>query len=153
MLKFDAQRAAYRDFADLLDTDLYQPLPDDWFVGITDVIDSTSAIASGRYKDVNYAGASAIAALGNAWSSFDFPFVFRGDGAAFAVHPDLLASATISATAIGGIRPRHPPTWPARGTCLGEGNTGTWKRCEDGPVCGIRRCHLCDVRRRGTELG
>jgi hypothetical protein len=95
MLKFDAQRAAYRDFADLLDTDLYQPLPDDWFVGITDVIDSTSAIASGRYKDVNYAGASAIAALGNAWSSFDFPFVFRGDGAAFAVHPDLLASATI----------------------------------------------------------
>ena len=94
MLKFDAQRAAYRDFADLLDTDQYQPLPDDWFVGITDVVDSTSAIASGRYKDVNYAGASAIAALGNAWNSFDFPFVFRGDGAAFAVSPDRLASAT-----------------------------------------------------------
>ncbi|WP_455272601.1 DUF3095 family protein [Rhizobium herbae] len=94
MLKFDMQCAAYRDFADLLDTDQYQPLPDDWFVGITDVIDSTSAIALGRYKDVNYAGASAIAALGNAWNSFDFPFVFRGDGAAFAVHPGQLASAT-----------------------------------------------------------
>lgn len=94
MLNFDMQCAAYRDFADLLDTDQYQPLPDDWFVGTTDVVDSTSAIASGRYKDVNYAGASAIAALGNAWKSFDFPFVFRGDGAAFAVPPDRLASAT-----------------------------------------------------------
>ncbi len=94
MLKFDTQRPAYHDFADMLDTDIYEQLPDDWLVGITDVIDSTSAIASGRYKDVNYAGASAIAALGNAWSSFDFPFVFRGDGAAFAVHPDRLTSAT-----------------------------------------------------------
>lgn len=95
MLKFDTQSEAYHDFADLLDTAIYQPLPDEWLVGITDVIGSTSAIASGRYKDVNYAGASAIAALGNAWNSFDFPFVFRGDGAAFAVHPDRLASATI----------------------------------------------------------
>ncbi|MBB5538500.1 hypothetical protein GGD55_005239 [Rhizobium giardinii] len=94
MLKLDTQRPAYHDFADMLDTDIYEQLPDDWLVGITDVIDSTSAIASGRYKDVNYAGASAIAALGNAWSSFDFPFVFRGDGAAFAVHPDRLTSAT-----------------------------------------------------------
>lgn len=66
MLKFDTQRDAYYDFAELLDTDIYQSLPDDWLVGITDVVDSTLAIASGRYKDVNYAGASAIAALGNA---------------------------------------------------------------------------------------
>ncbi|PZM14852.1 DUF3095 family protein [Rhizobium tubonense] len=94
MLKFDTQRDAYHDFADLLDTTIYQPLPDEWLVGITDVVGSTSAVAAGRYKDVNYAGASAIAALGNAWNSFDFPFVFRGDGAAFALHPDRLETAT-----------------------------------------------------------
>lgn len=83
-----ARSDPYHDFADVLDITTYEPLPDDWLVGITDVVGSTSAIASGRYKDVNYAGASAIAALGNAWNSFDFPFVFRGDGAAFALHPD-----------------------------------------------------------------
>lgn len=65
-------------------------------VGITDVVDSTSAVAAGRYKDVNFAGASAIAALGYAWDSFDFPFVFRGDGAAFALRPSRLETATLA---------------------------------------------------------
>ncbi|MBP1860383.1 hypothetical protein J2Z75_003904 [Rhizobium herbae] len=85
----------------MLDIAVYEPLPDDWLVGITDVVDSTSAIASGRYKDVNYAGASAIAALGNAWNSFDFPFVFRGDGAAFALHPERreIAASVLQQTA------------------------------------------------------
>ena len=71
----------------MLDPSIYEPLPDDWIIGITDVVDSTLAISAGRYKDVNYAGASIIAALGNAWGAFDFPFVFRGDGAAFALPP------------------------------------------------------------------
>ncbi|QRM33582.1 DUF3095 family protein [Microvirga sp. VF16] len=78
---------AYREFSTVLDPSIYEPLPDDWIIGITDVVDSTLAISAGRYKDVNYAGASIIAALGNAWGAFDFPFVFRGDGAAFALPP------------------------------------------------------------------
>lgn len=86
------------DFSQLLDTSSYIPLPDDWVVGITDVVDSTSAIARGGYKDVNYAGASAIAALVNALGNFDFPFVFRGDGAAFAFDP------SAKETAIGVLR-------------------------------------------------
>lgn len=89
---------ASRDFAELLDTTSYTPLPDDWLIGITDVVDSTSAIARGHYKDVNFAGASAIAALGNAFGNFDFPFVFRGDGAAFAFDPGARG------TAIGVLR-------------------------------------------------
>jgi len=60
------QLGVHHCFADVLDTTAYEPFPDDWLVGITDVVNSTSAIASGRYKDVNYAGASATAALGNA---------------------------------------------------------------------------------------
>ncbi len=88
------QVEASGDFAELLDTTLYMPLPDDWVVGITDVVGSTSAIARGHYKDVNYAGASAIAALGNALGNFDFPFVFRGDGAAFAFDPSAKQTAT-----------------------------------------------------------
>lgn len=96
MSKFQTHDRPYHDFAALLDTAIYQPLPDEWFVGITDVVDSTSAVIAGRYKDVNFAGASAIAALGNAWDSFDFPFVFRGDGAAFALHPGRLETAALA---------------------------------------------------------
>jgi Protein of unknown function (DUF3095) len=85
---------AYSEFSLVLDPSIYEALPDDWLIGITDVVDSTSAVKAGRYKDVNYAGASVIAALGNAWGTFDFPFVFRGDGAAFALPPQGLMVAT-----------------------------------------------------------
>lgn len=84
---------AHSEFSLVLDPSVYEPLPDDWLIGITDVVDSTSAIKSGRYKDVNYTGVSVIAALGNAWGSFDFPFVFRGDGAAFALPPQGMMTA------------------------------------------------------------
>lgn len=87
------QAQAYREFSRVLDPDAYEPLPDDWLIGITDIVDSTLAIRAGRYEDVNYTGASAIAAIGNAWGSFDFPFVFRGDGAAFALPPQARAMA------------------------------------------------------------
>lgn len=85
---------AYDEFSLVLDPAVYEPLPDDWLIGITDVVSSTPAIKSGRYEDVNFAGASIIAALGNAWGSFDFPFVFRGDGAAFALPPHGIMAAT-----------------------------------------------------------
>lgn len=82
----DASRT-HDAFSLVLDPAAYEPLPDDWLIGLTDVVASTAAVDAGRYEDVNYAGASVIAALGNAWGSFDFPFVFRGDGAAFALPP------------------------------------------------------------------
>jgi hypothetical protein len=85
---------AYDEFSLVLDPAVYEPLPEDWLIGITDVVSSTLAIKSGRYEDVNFAGASIIAALGNAWGSFDFPFVFRGDGAAFALPPQGIMAAT-----------------------------------------------------------
>ncbi|MGE6783665.1 DUF3095 family protein [Ensifer adhaerens] len=84
---------AYREFSRVLDPDVYEPLPDDWLIGITDVVNSTGAIRAGRYEDVNYVGASAIAAIGNGRGNFDFPFVFRGDGAAFALAPGAEAMA------------------------------------------------------------
>ncbi|WP_414650774.1 DUF3095 family protein [Ensifer sp.] len=85
---------AYNEFSRVLDPSVYEPLPGDWLIGITDIVDSTGAIHNGRYEDVNFAGASAIAAIGNAWGKFDFPFVFRGDGAAFALPPEGQEMAT-----------------------------------------------------------
>jgi hypothetical protein len=75
-------------FAGALDRTHYRPLPDGWWVAVADVVDSTGAIAAGRYKAVNFAGAAVIAAVLNALSGRDFPFVFGGDGAGLAVSGD-----------------------------------------------------------------
>src|SRR5262245_18086829 len=57
------------------------------------MVKSTTAIAAQRYKAVNMAGGAAIAAVTNAPEGREFPFVFGGDGASFAVAPGDLASA------------------------------------------------------------
>jgi hypothetical protein len=83
----------FRGFDRLMDPALYSPLPDDWTVGVADIVESTKAIANQRYKAVNMAGAAVIAAVTNALDGREFPFVFGGDGASFAVAPADLARA------------------------------------------------------------
>jgi len=77
----------FRGFGSLMDPALYAPLPDDWSIGVADIVESTRAIAEARYKAVNMAGASVIASIANALEGREFPFVFGGDGASFAVSP------------------------------------------------------------------
>jgi hypothetical protein len=77
----------FRGFTRLMDPALYLPLPDDWSIGVADIVDSTKAIAAQRYKAVNMAGAAVIASVTNALKGREFPFVFGGDGASFAVAP------------------------------------------------------------------
>jgi hypothetical protein len=91
----------FRGFGSLMDPTLYSPLPDDWCIGVADIVESTKAIAEARYKAVNMAGAAVIAAITNALDGREFPFVFGGDGASFAVSPDDLARAreALAATA------------------------------------------------------
>ena len=92
----------FRGFGRLMDPTLYSPLPDDWSIGVADIVELTRAIAQARYKAVNMAGAAVIAAVTNALDGREFPFVFGGDGASFAVSPDDLerARAALAATAI-----------------------------------------------------
>ena len=91
----------FRGFQRLMDPALYSPLPDDWIIGVSDIVESTKAIAANRYKAVNMAGAAVIAAVTNALEGREFPFVFGGDGASFAVSPSDLAPAreALAATA------------------------------------------------------
>ena len=91
----------FRGFGRLMDPAMYSPLPDDWTVGVADIVESTKAIANQRYKAVNMAGAAVIAAVTNALDGREFPFVFGGDGASFAVSPSDLARArdALAATA------------------------------------------------------
>ena len=90
-----------RAFAEVADPAAYRPLPAGWWIGIADVVRSTGAIAAGRYKAVNMAGAAAIAAVGNALGQAAFPFAFGGDGASFAVPPGWIGPAreALAATA------------------------------------------------------
>ena len=83
----------FRDFAQVADEAYFRPLPEDWLVGVADVQQSTKAIRDNRYKAVNMAGAAVIASIANALKGRDFPFVFGGDGASFAVAPDDAALA------------------------------------------------------------
>src|SRR4030095_4536998 len=53
-------------FGSLMDPALYSPLPDDWSIGVADIVESTKAIAQARYKAVNMARAAVIAAGTNA---------------------------------------------------------------------------------------
>lgn len=44
-------------------SDCFVPISNDWHILITDVISSTKAIESGRYKDVNIIGACSISTI------------------------------------------------------------------------------------------
>src|SRR5689334_19785467 len=91
----------FEAFADIMDPARYRPLPADWLLGLTDVVNSTQAIAAGRYKAVNTAGAAVISAISNALPARTFPFVFGGDGASFAVPAcdQSVAATALAATA------------------------------------------------------
>lgn len=83
----------YRDlkpiesFSEIINSSVYSSVPNDWWVVITDVVNSTQAIEEGRYKDVNIAGGLAAMAISNLNQSMEFPYVFGGDGVTFLI-PD-----------------------------------------------------------------
>ena len=98
---FYARLPVFEGFRSITDPARYQPLPGDWLLGLTDVERSTAAIDEGRYKAVNIAGASVIAAVTNALPGRPFPFVFGGDGASIAVpaRDEAAVRAALAATA------------------------------------------------------
>ena len=77
---FYATLPAYTNFSEAMDLTRYTPVPDDWFVIISDIKGSTQAVQNGRYKEVNMLGASCIVAVLNVASELENPFVFAGDG-------------------------------------------------------------------------
>ena len=88
-------------FAEVLNPANYRSVPDDWFVAVGDVVQSTSAIAAGRYKDVNLAGAATIVGILNACPRRDLAFAFGGDGGVVLIPPDLGPAAR---TALAGVQ-------------------------------------------------
>lgn len=78
-------------FSQIFEAEGFRDVPDDWWVACTDVVGSTKAIESGRYKEVNSAGSLAAMAIGNHFGGMDFPFFFGGDGMVCLVPADAKA--------------------------------------------------------------
>lgn len=84
-MDFYARVPRFDRFDRVMDPALFVAVPEDWVLGVTDIAASGVAIADGRYRAVNMAGAAAIAAVANALGRGAFPFAFGGDGATCAV--------------------------------------------------------------------
>ncbi|KAB2850984.1 MAG: DUF3095 domain-containing protein [Hyphomicrobiaceae bacterium] len=76
---------SFAEFERVLDPEVFAPVADEAWLGMTDVVGSTAAIARGGYKAVNMAGAAVISAMMNALPGVRIAFVFGGDGASFVV--------------------------------------------------------------------
>lgn len=76
-------------FSQAFDSRHYKPLPPDWFVAATDIVNSTGAILNNRYRSVNIIGAAPIAALLKVTDPHSIPYIFCGDGAIICIPPGL----------------------------------------------------------------
>lgn len=72
-------------FSEITNLEFYKPIPEDWYVVISDVVNSTQAIENGHYRDVNILGAAPIMAVLRELSIDDIPFVFGGDGVSLCI--------------------------------------------------------------------
>ena len=119
----------FRDFRLVAEEFSFSPLPEDWLIGVADVERSTKAIQDKRYKAVNMAGAAVIAAIANAVGGREFPFVFGGDGASFAVSP---ADAGIARQALA--------------------ETATWVREDLDLTLRVGMVSVGEIRRKGYDV-
>lgn len=99
-IEFYASVPLHDEFAKLSNAGIYASLPDDWWIGTSDIEGSTQEVAKGRYKTVNMVAAAVISAQINAHEGAAFPFIFGGDGAAFAVPPDWTGRAEKALAAV-----------------------------------------------------
>ena len=76
-----------KTFYDALSQNNYISVPDDWFVAVTDVVQSRAAIKQGKFKAVNMGGVAMITGVINALGHQKLPYIFGGDGSAIAFAP------------------------------------------------------------------
>ncbi len=86
--QFVEELPVLKTFYEALPEENYRPIPDSWFVAVTDVVQSRAAIEAGKFKAVNMAGVAMITGIMNALDHQKIPYIFGGDGAAIAFSPD-----------------------------------------------------------------
>lgn len=80
-------------FFEITDPECFRQIPEDWFLGITDIVNSSNASDTEGYKWVNILGAAPIVALMNETARTPLPYTFSGDGCAFFVPPEFRQTA------------------------------------------------------------
>ena len=80
-------------FFEIGNPDHYHALPEDWFVGVTDIVNSTEAIQNNRYKKVNILGVSPIIGVLNTINHQELPYNFGGDGCIICIPSTLVRQA------------------------------------------------------------
>jgi len=100
MLDFYHNLPAFTDFRGINEAGYFHEVPENWWLIIADIVNSTTAIEQDRYKDVNTIGAAVVATVQNALSKQDIPFVFGGDGASLLLPPDCMAHACAALSAL-----------------------------------------------------
>lgn len=78
------------DFSTIMEDSNYSLIPNDWYVLVSDIKDSTKSIEQGMYKQVNFIAALTIIGILNINKDEDFPYIFGGDGASLIIPPTLL---------------------------------------------------------------
>lgn len=89
-VRFYSDLPVLDSFFDISNTAHYHPLPSDWYIGVTDIVNSSKAIDEQKYKWVNILGASPIIGLMNESQKADIPFSFGGDGCSVCFPPEYL---------------------------------------------------------------
>ena len=79
-LDFYKNLSPFSTFDKAFESQYYRDVPENWLVLVADIVDSTKAIESGAYKNVNFVGSLPIIAIINLLAPFEFPYVFGGDG-------------------------------------------------------------------------
>jgi len=82
------------------ESNVFQQVPNDWQIIVTDIKGSTKAVEDGMAELVNLVATGSIIAAVNiaAKSKIDIPFFFGGDGATLLVPPTLLAEIMAALT-------------------------------------------------------
>ena len=83
-----------KEFESVANLSAFVPLPEDWVVGIADIVNSTEILNDDGYKTVNFVGAATISAVTNALGGKLDLFTFGGDGSHFAIPPQQADAAT-----------------------------------------------------------
>ncbi len=82
---FIASIVEITEFERATDISKHTDIPEDWYVLVADIVDSTKAIENGQYKSVNSLGATVIVSILNINRDLRIPYIFGGDGATLVI--------------------------------------------------------------------
>lgn len=100
--RFYSDLPAITDFSAVTQAQSFRDAPADWSVVIADIVNSTEAVAAGKYKTINMIGAACIAAATNAYDETAIAYAFGGDGATLLVPPAALDPVGSALAALQG---------------------------------------------------